>query len=158
VCKKQKKTKHSKGIPVSYHRWLYRLHISQAPLLCHYSLRFTVREANRPFSKTDKMFVKKTSGTSHAFSQFARKRGGRPHTFSQLREIIPSVSPHFLAIACFLAICEKVCWRPHTFLQIARKCAIARKRGLTDPPMGTNRFDFVTLALRFGLHIENFNF
>jgi hypothetical protein len=126
VCVKSK-TKHSEGIPILCYRWLYRLHISQAPFLCHYSLRFTVREANRPFSKTDKMFVKKISGTFHAFSQFARKCGGRPHTFSQLREIIPSVSPHFLAIALFLAICEKVCGRPTHFLANCEKVCNCKK-------------------------------
>jgi hypothetical protein len=121
VCKKQNKTKHSEGIPVSYYIWLYRLHISQAPFLCHYSLRFAVREANRPFSKTNKMFVKKISGTFHAFSQFARKCGGRP------------VSPHYLAIAHFLTICEKVCGRPTHFLANCEKVRDCEKAWADNP-------------------------
>jgi hypothetical protein len=106
---------------------IYRLHISQAPFLCHYSLRYTVRKANKPFSKADEMFFKKIWKTFHAFSQIVRKRGGRPHTFSQLREIIPSVSPHFLTIPRFLVICKKVCRRPTRFLANCEKACDCEK-------------------------------
>jgi hypothetical protein len=90
--------------------------ISQAPFLCHYSLRFKVRKPNEPFSKTETMFFQKIWGTFHTFSQF-----------SQLQEINPSVSPHFLAITCFLAICEKVCGRPPHFLTNCEKACDCEK-------------------------------
>jgi hypothetical protein len=88
-----------------------------------------VRKGNKPFSKTDTMFFKKNMGDFpfHAFSQFARKRGGRLYTFSLLQEINPSVDPHFLAIAHFLTICEKVCGLPTHFLANCKKMCDCEK-------------------------------
>jgi hypothetical protein len=122
IGQKLNKTKHSEGIPVSYHRWLYSLHISQAPFLCLYSPRFTVRKANKPFSKTDTMFFKKYGG----HSTLSRK-------LRELRESVGGVLAHTFSQSHAFSQFERKCAdTPHTFSQIARKRAFARKRGLTD--------------------------
>jgi hypothetical protein len=85
-----------------------------------YSLRFTIRKANKPFSKTDTMFFKKIWVTFHAFSlsrNCEKSSQVLAHTFSQSHT--------------FSQFARKCVGSPHTFLQIARKRAIARKRGLT---------------------------
>jgi hypothetical protein len=86
----QNKTKHSEGIPVSYQRWLYRLHISQAPFLCHYSPRFTVRKANKLFSKTDQYNVfQKNMGDFPRFLANSEKAWGAPTHY--LAIVVPPI-------------------------------------------------------------------
>jgi hypothetical protein len=84
------------------------------------------------------------------FLIICEKAWGCPHTFSQLREIIPSVSPHFLAIPHFLTICEKVCGLPTHFLANYEKACDCEKawadtnnesraRVFKNPPMAAFR-------------------
>jgi hypothetical protein len=91
---------------------------SQVPFPCHYSLRFTVRKANKPFLKTDTMFFKKKIwGTFHAMlSRKLRESVGAPTPFVTIARSHPKCLPLLSR-----KLPESV-WAPHKLLNCENVC------------------------------------